>query len=486
MAGTQCPLRLYNDIYRRDLATPFSETQQAIFDRGTAIGELAQQRYPGGELVGFKPWERDQAVAETRQLMDDPGIPAIFEAAFEHEGVFVRVDVLLRNGDGWDLIEVKAATRPEKEVFQLDAAIQYWVVTGAGQTVHQAGVMVLNRGYVYPGGDYDLEELFLLGDATEYCQSMHSQIGEQVADFHQMLAADQPPQVDVGDHCFSPYECPYYANCTEGMHFPDNPIDHLYRLHATRRAQLQALGADSISDIPEDFDLTPMQARIRQAVVTGRPWQSPDLARTLTEPAWPLCHLDFEAWQPALPPYPGMRPFQAIPFQFSLHIEQPDGELAHCEYLHEQPSDPRRPLAEALLEAIGQAGSIVVYSGYERRMIHELAQHLPDLRERLLALADRLWDLLPVVRNHYYHPDFRGSFSIKNVLPALLPNDGWSELEVADGMAAAMAYEQALATSDPEARQRTFRNLRAYCAQDTLAMVKLLQALKGKQGPNTE
>ena len=482
MAGTQCPLRLYNDVFRRDLAAPFSDTQLAIFDRGTAIGELAQQRYPGGVLVGFKPWERAQAVAETRRLIDDPSIPAIFEAAFEHEGVFVRVDVLLRNEDGWDLIEVKAATRPEKEVFQLDAAVQHWVVTGAGLTVDRAGVLVLNREYVYPGGDYDLEELFVLGDATEFCQSMHERIAEQVTGFHQMLAAELPPQIEVGDHCFSPYECPYYANCTEGMRFPDNPIDHLYRLNSTRREQLQAIGVETISDIPDDFDLTPMQERIRQAVVTGRSWQSPDLARVLEEPTWPLCHLDFEAWQPALPPYPGMRPFQAIPFQFSLHIEQPDGSLIHRDYLHEQQSDPRRPLAEALLEAIGETGSIVVYSSYERRMIHELANHLPDLRDRLLALADRLWDLLPVVRNHYYHPDFRGSFSIKNVLPALLPDEGWSELEIADGLEAAVAYEQALATTDPISRKWAFRNLRAYCAQDTLAMVKLMRALRLQAG----
>lgn len=482
MAGLQCPLRLHNNVYRRELATPYSDSQLAIFDRGTAIGELAQRRYPGGILVGHAPWERAAAVADTNRLLADPTVPAIYEAAIEHDGVFVRVDVLMRNGDGWELVEVKASTRAEKDVFQLDAAIQYWVATGAGLQVDRAGVLVLDRDYIYPGGGYDLQALFRFGDATDFCREMRGQIGHQVAEFHRMLASEQAPKVEVGAHCFSPYECPYYASCTEGMQFPPDPIDHLYRLNAGRREALQELGIESIIGIPADFELTAIQARIRQAVVTGRPWQSTELASALSDARWPLHHLDFEAWQPALPPYPGMRPFQAMPFQFSLHIEQRDGSVDHHEYLHEEPSDPRRPLAEALLAAMGETGSIVVYSSYERTMLNALARDLPDLQEPLMALADRLWDLLPVVRNHYYHPDFQGSFSIKNVLPALVPDAGWSELEIADGQAAALAYEQALASDDPAARDRTFRALKAYCQQDTLAMLKLLQALRELAG----
>ena len=145
IAGQQCQLRLWNDIYRRDLATPPDATLQTIFDRGTAVGELAQQRWPGGVLVGFKPWEREEAIAVTNELMADPAVPAIYEAAIEHQGVFIRVDILARNGEGWDLVEVKAATRAEKEVFQEDVALQHWVATGAGLNIRQAGILVLNR-----------------------------------------------------------------------------------------------------------------------------------------------------------------------------------------------------------------------------------------------------------------------------------------------------------------------------------------------------
>lgn len=478
IAGMQCPLRLWNDIYRRELATPFSDTQQAIFDRGTAIGELAQERYPGGVLVGFKPWEREEAIAETNRLLSDPAVPAIYEAALEHEGVFVRVDVLARNGDGWNLVEVKASSRPDKEVFQRDAAIQYWVATGAGLTIHHAGILVLNREYVFPGGAYDLDQLFRFGDATDFCREQLEETGKIVDEFHQVLAAANAPDIAVGEHCFTPYECPYYGSCSEGIETPNHPISDLYRLNGARRERLEALGIEAIPEIPAGFELTPLQERIRESVLSGEHWISPRLHAVLDGPERPLFYLDFEAWQPALPPYPGMRPFQAIPFQFSAHIESAGGELTHREYLHQEATDPRRALAERLLETLGTRGSIVVYSGYERRMIGELAEHLTDLRAPLLALNARLWDLLPVIRDHYYHPDFRGSFSIKSVLPALVEGEHWSGLSISDGMAAAIAFETALFDESRARREQVFADLREYCALDTRAMVDLMRELR--------
>ena len=485
IAGQQCPLRLWNDVYRRDLATPPDATLQTIFDRGTAVGDLAQQRWPGGVLVGFKPWEREQAIAATNKLMADSAVPAIYEAAIEHQGVFIRVDILARNGAGWDLIEVKAATRGEKEVFQEDIAVQHWVATGAGLDVRQAGILVLDRSYVYPGGEYDLDQLFGFFDASEQCLVAAGRIGEEVRGFHDMLARPNPPEIPIGDHCFTPYECPYYAHCSDGIEFPKNGLDQLHRLHPNRRAELEALGIDRIEDIPPDFDLNEMQERIRQAVITGQAWQCGRLTEALTQVDWPLYYLDFEAFQPALPRYAGTRPFQAIPFQFSLHHETPDGELQHLEYLHTEDSDPRPALAHYLVSAVGDTGSIVVYSGYERRMLNELAAAVPELATELEAVKARLWDLLPVIREHFYHPDFHGSFSIKAVLPAVLPGRNWSKLAISDGMAAAAAYESALDNLDSPEAQQTFRELHSYCRMDTQAMVDLRRELTRIAQPET-
>lgn len=180
LSGLQCPLKLWHDVHDRDLATAPDEALQAVFDRGTAIGELAQKRWTRGVLVGFKPWEREEAIAVTNKLMTDPAIPAIYEATIEHRGVFIRVVVLERNGAGWGLIEVKAATRAEKEVFQEDIAIQYCVAAGAGLDIRQAGILVLDRNYIYPGGAYDLNQLFPFFDASEHCLTAAERIGEKV------------------------------------------------------------------------------------------------------------------------------------------------------------------------------------------------------------------------------------------------------------------------------------------------------------------
>ena len=484
MAGLQCPLRLWYEVHQRDLATPPDTSRQAIFDRGTAIGELAQQRWPGGVLVGFNPWEREEAIAATQELMADPSVPAIYEAAIEHQGVFIRVDILARNGEAWDLIEVKAATRAEKPVFQDDIAVQHWVACGAGLAVQSAGILVLNRDYIYPGGEYDLDQLFAQVDATENCLEAADRIAGLVQGFHHMLAQPNPPAISIGDHCFSPYECPFYAHCSKDVVFPANPLSDLPRLHPTRRDELETAGIDRIEDIPEDFKLNAVQQRVRQAVLTQTPWQSDQLAQVLGEVSYPLYYLDFEAFQPALPRYPGTRPYQAIPFQYSLHRESPSGELSHSEYLHTENTDPRPALARELVDAIGTEGSIVVYSGYERRMLNELAVAVPDLADALHAVSERLWDLLPVIRNHYYHPDFRGSFSVKAVLPALVEGSDWSELEIADGMAAALAYEQIIEHTHSSDALKTFEELRRYCRMDTKAMVDLFRSLFNSRNPS--
>src|SRR6056297_2752591 len=302
-------------------------------------------------------------------------------------------------------------------------------------------------------------------------------IEANVGEFQRMLSQDQPPDITVGDHCFSPYECPYYAHCSAGLPQPDYPVDSLHRLRAPQREELDRRGIEEIAEIPEDFALNGLQSRMRRAVIDGRPWISDQLGQALGDARRPLYFLDFEAFQPALPQYPGTRPFEAIPFLYSVHQQDDEGKLTHRDYLHADKTDPRPAIARKLIEDLGDSGSIVVYSGYERRMLNDLVRACPEHAAALQNLIDRLWDLLPVVRNHYYDPEFHGSFSIKAVLPVLNEEMGWSDLEIADGMAAAMAYENALQLEDESVRAETFSQLKAYCCQDTLAMMQLYEAL---------
>ena len=478
MSGLQCDLKLWNDAYRRDLASRPSDLLQARFDLGTAVGQLAQQRWPGGVEVGYKPWEREPAVAETAALMADPRVPAIYEAAFFANNLYIRIDILARTEQGWDLIEVKSATRPEKEVYLQDLAVQYWVMQHLSIPIRQAGILVLNNQYVYEGGAHDLSQLFRFHEASEYCQEQSVWVAANVERLHTVLIQEYPPDIEPGDHCFRPYDCPYYAHCSAGLEVLEHPITDLYRLGERRREELQATGIETIPEIPPDFPLSEIQTRIREVVRTGTPWRSPDLDSRLNAVDWPLYFLDFEAFSPALPRYIGTRPYQAIPFQFSLHVQKgPKSKLQHQDFLHTEHSDPRPALIEALLSRVGTTGSIVVYSGYERRVLNELSRDFPEYGAVLGLIAERLWDLLPIIQDHYYHPDFKGSFSIKSVLPALISEAGWSDLDIGDGLSAVLKYEQALEETDATTRNRIFDELRDYCRQDTLAMVQVREVL---------
>lgn len=270
----------------------------------------------------------------------------------------------------------------------------------------------------------------------------------------------------------------YYAHCSKGEPYVDHPVSDLYRLNQRQREELSVSGIDTIPDIPIDFPLSDIQKRIRNAVHSGSSWRSTELDRHLNDVQWPLYYLDFEAFAPALPHFVGTKPYEAVPFQFSIHTQAtPNGALEHHEYLHIHQTDPRPNLAEQLLSTIGQTGSIVVYSSYEKRILKGLAKAFPEYSIVIQSVIERLWDLLPIIKSHYYHPDFRGSFSIKSVLPALRPSEGWSQLEVGDGMTAVLIYEQALAEEDLARRDALFESLRAYCKQDTLAMFHVREAL---------
>lgn len=478
LSGCQCPLKLWFDVHRPRLASPLDEGLQAVFERGRQVGDLARQRWPGGLTVGGSPRRPRAAFERTRELMADPDVAAIFEAAIAHRGAMTRVDVLARApGGAWDLVEVKSATRV-KEPFDLDVAVQYWILRGAGINVRRAGLLVLNRDYVYRGGELDLENLFRFEDLTEQCDSRFREIEERVAEFHGVLALAEPPDIPIGDHCFTPYECPYYAHCSRNVVFPDNPIDILPHLKGRRREGLVVQGIEAVEDIPDDYELTETQARVRRCVMTGRPWVSRDLKPALERIEWPLHALDFEAAGFAVPRYVGTRPYDAIPFQFSCHAQSgPKAALSHAEFLAEDGDDPREALAGSLLEAVGKKGSILVYSGYESRIISDLAAWLPHLADELLALRPRLVDLLKILERHYCHPDFQGSWSIKAVLPVLVPGMSYEGMTISDGQGAARAWMEMIDDGDWIQRQETIQALREYCRQDSLAMLKLREAL---------
>ena len=283
------------------------------------------------------------------------------------------------------------------------------------------------------------------------------------------------PDAEPGSQCGTPYACEFWDRCTADK--PADWINYLPRLSQSRASELKASGIESISAISADFPLTSKQVIIRDATASGNPYIATDLGRLLEAFGPPACYLDFEAMMPPIPLYEGTRPYQTIPFQWSLHTIDGDGVLSHKEFLADGVNDPRRQFAETLIDALAWSDDpIIVYSAYEQTRLRELAADFPDLSTALNAMIARLADLLPIVRSAVYFPEFGFSNSIKSVAPALCPGFSYDDLEgIADGGAASAAFLQLASghITHPGEADQLRAALLAYCKRDTLAMVEV-------------
>ena len=476
-AGLQCLGRLYRECYQRELATPPDAALQARFDAGTRFGEVARDLRPGGVLVDEPFFRYDDAVTRTRELLAVGTPHALYEAAFTEGGVRVRPDVLARSGAGWEMIEVKSSTSVKQEHIP-DAAIQLVTLEQAGISVDRVSVGYVNTGYVYKGGQYVADELLTVEDVTTRARSYAEQVPARLAEMRAVLSADEPPHKEVESYCKSPYVCESREHCMKGE--PEWSIEELPRINDRQRRELRAAGVRAIPEIPATFRLTPAQQLIRRALVSGRPYVSPGLGRDLARLVPPVHFIDFETINPVLPVYAGTHPYEVQPFQWSDHVQQADGSLEHYEFLAEGDVDPRREFAESLIDRLSDAGTIVVYSDYEQARLKELQKAFPDQHSPIQDVLNRNWvDLLNVVREHYYHPQFHGSYSIKAVLLALVPGFDYKDLGIQGGEVASLAFVETVDPRTAPNRRRELRdNLLKYCGRDTEAMVRIVDVLK--------
>ena len=476
LSGSQCHLRLWNDFHASSLAAEPSDTQYSIFDTGHEVGELACERYPDGRLIAQDHLHFDEALEETAAVLKDGSVPAIFEPAFEYEGLIARVDILERlPTGGWRMIEVKSTTQV-KPIHELDLAFQVYLSRGAGLDVREAGVLTLNRDYVYDGKSLDLDELFKFHPIEGIDQQIAS-IQEHASEMQELVTQEQPPDIEPGDHCFSPYKCLYHAHCTRELEVPDRGIDEIPRLSTKRKAELRSKNIVEIRKIPLNFPLNKLQRIARRAVIDDRELVHRKNLATITELETPIRHLDFETFPTPIPRFANTSPYNSIPFLFSVHTECEDSDPIHTDYLHVGNDDPRNQLVEELISSLGESGAICTYSTYEHTVINALIRWIPSRTEELESIKDRFFDLCSLIKKSFYHPDFRGSFSLKAVFPVLCPDSGYDDLDIADGQLAAVEYLNALKTEELDHRTKVFRNLRDYCERDTLAMVKVRQAL---------
>jgi hypothetical protein len=471
--GLQCHRLLWWKVHEPDapeLTPPPQE--QVVLDRGTRVGELARAYVPGGVFIDFPYYELRERVAATAEAIN-AGAAIVYEASFIADRVFVSVDILERVPGGHALVEVKSTVEMRAHHIP-DVAIQVYVAQRSGIHVARAEIMHLNRECRYP----DISNLFVREPVTGMVEP---ELHEAAPRIESMLAALAGPLPDVapGPHCTSPRACPFMGRCWPPM--PDHHVTTIYKLPGKKKQELLASGVETIFHLADDYPLSGAARRQVESVRRGEMIVEPGLRDALESLAQPIAFLDFESIAPAVPVWPGCGPYQNVPVQFSVHLLS-GGALEHRAWMAAGPDDPRAALAAALLEACAGAGTVLVYNEtFERQCIDGLLDALPHLAPRLRSLLDRIRDLLPIVRDHVYHPAFGGKFGIKAVLPALVPGPGYDVLEIQEGRMASAILEQLLLNPESfgdEERASLRAQLLRYCEFDTLAMVKLHARLR--------
>ena len=471
VAYRQCPKRLWLQVYRRDLAQQADAVENRMA-QGHLVGTAAQRLFPEGRLIGHVT-DLAAAVQETDEALAGPGDVTLFEPALRCADVLVRVDVLERRGDVYRLIEVKASTKV-KDYQVTDAAIQTWVAHGAGLAVERTELAHINNQFVYPGGG-EYRGLFTHVDVSAAVLPLQEQIPAWIAAAQRDLAGPMP-DIAVGGQCTDPFECEFVGFCApDAAPYPIGILPYGGKLVR----QLRDEGFADLRDVPVDRLSREDHLRVWRASTSGEAELTPGAAAKLAALPWPRYFLDFETVGPAVPLWAGTRPYQKIPMQWSCHRQEADGTLTQLPpFLDTVGGDPRRAFAERLVAAIDDTGPIMVYNAaFERGVIMALADDLPDLAPALRAMAGRLFDLLPLAREHYYHPAMMGSWSIKRVLPTVAPDLDYANLDdVRSGGMVEPVYFELIDPATPAERRKVLEAaLLTYCERDTLAIVRLAE-----------
>ncbi len=473
ISGLQCDLRIWYEVNAPDKVPDPGPATQALFDMGHEVGELAQMVFPGGQLVDWSGGLQ-ATVPQTMDLLQR-NIP-IYEASFMAGNAYCRVDILNPvEGGEWDLIEVKSSASV-KDIHLYDVAFQTMCARAAGISVRRSCLMHIDNTYVRRG-DIDPTGLFNVEDITDQVGEILAEVVEMFSGFEELLDGDQPV-VGIGPHCSNPYTCPLIDTCWAFL--PEHPVTEFYRMSGKRTFSMINSGTLGMQEVPEDESLTSNQVIQKRCTATGEKHVDAEAIQEWhAKIQYPCGFLDFETIGYAIPLYDGTRPFQQVPFQFSLHIQQQEGgEPHHVEFLAGDLTDPRSDLVEAL-QPLRECHSVIAYNaGFEKRVLNQLAELFPEFAW-FAEINDRMIDLLKPFRSYWiHHPDQHGSCSLKEVLPAFT-DISYEEMEIASGDAAGREFVRIhQADMTAEERESVMHALREYCRQDTYAMVVLLDVLK--------
>ena len=476
--GVQCEKILWLDKYKAEVST--AEADETRFETGRKVGELAKGLFGDYEDI---PFDKDfnLRLEKTQELLlSKPNI--ITEASFIYDNNFCSVDILKNDSDGVEIYEVKSSTKI-KDIYVDDVSYQYLVLTNCGLNVKKACIVYINKEYIR-GKELDISQLFNVEDVTETVLEKQGEIRNNVDfinNFMDSYDEDSEPDTEIGKYCFDPYSCAFWEYCTRDLPKPN--VFDISGMFRSKKFEKYYEGKNTFKDLENedinkkfleqiDFELNDRPAKIEREAIE----------KMLDSLKYPLYFIDYETCQYAIPEYEGTKPYQQIPFQYSLHIiKKEGGPLEHKEFLAEVGDDNLiRNFAENMIEDLPEDGSVIVYNkGFESGRNRQIGEMYPDLKDEMDRINGNMVDFMVPFRNrNYYTKEMKGSYSIKYVLPALYPDDSdlnYVNLDLVHNGGEASAAFLSLKDKSLEEQEEIRKALLKYCELDTYAMVKILE-----------
>ena len=474
--GLQCEKSFYLNFFHKQFGIQRDVQDTKKFEIGHDVGKYAQGLFPGGIDCGFvKTNDRVKSCQLTKQAIAE-GKEVIYEAAFEYDGLLCFADLLVKKGNQWLIYEVKSSTSV-KDYHINDAAFQYYVISN-NIPVQDAFIVYLNNQYVR-NGEIDIKQLFVMDSVLEKAINLQDEIKLNTIQFKKLTQSNKIPDIKLGKQCDDPFACDFKGYCWKNL--PEYSVFDIQNMRG-KQYELYEQGIVEIKDIPKDFSLNDKQWLEVNSYLNNTDYINNDAIKEfLSKVSYPIYFLDFETYMSAIPEFDNSRPYQQIPFQFSLYYkETKDSDAVPVSFLADAAGDPRRAFAENLISHTKNPGQIVVYNaGFEKSRINELARDFPEFAEKLNDINSHIIDLMePFRMKAYYKPSMRGSYSMKNVLPAINSKYSYENLNVKEGSQASCEFLRMRGIENIVEIEQIRKNLINYCNQDTFGMIVILDNLE--------
>ena len=483
--GQQCNKSFWFDVNNIEATNPPDEGSIERLNAGNEVGDISKDLFPGGVEIPYLPGEQKKMFELTKESISQ-GATSIYEASFIFDDIFVRVDLMNKTEKGWDIYEVKSSTRI-RSYHEYDASIQWHVLKELNMfKINDIFIVTLNNKFSKKE-IIDPIKFFNIDSVLDVVQSNHQEVKQKIIELKSIAASSEEPPIDIGPHCKKPHGCVYLDKCWPNNMNDINSVFRFYRMNLKKKISLYNQGIDTFEKVNDIDSLTPTQKNQMEAFRKAAPIIKKQEIKKFTDKIiYPISFFDFETFTDAVPLYDGQRPHMQMPFQYSLHIQNDENQALdiddnHFEFIADPNKDPRRAIAESMVQKLPKKGSIMAYNeSFEKSCIKSLAEYCPDLAGELLAFNERFVDLIEPFRGGgYYDSEFRGSFSIKKVLPAICSSNkelDYKKLEISNGGIASSSYK-GLRNKSNEDAQKTLEDLYEYCRLDTYAMHAIYQKI---------